>query len=150
MIARWKREWLWVLGVVVGCWGMACGPIQSSTKIGEAQSALTAAQAKDLKAWKWSCFEYYAALLYLKKAREEAAYADFEAAADFAAKATKYAKEAMQQARARRNSNYKLPTCARQRAMALRKPYRPLFKKARRLRDKEPWSYRLEEIHKKP
>lgn len=128
---------------------LSCGPVQSNTKIGEATDALKAAQAKDVEAWKWSCFEYYAALLYLKKAREEAGFADFEAAANLAAKAAKLAKQATKNARVRRASGWGLPKCARQWTMAQRKKHKRFFKKGVSLRDKGAWSSRLEEIHKK-
>lgn len=111
--------------------------------------ALKAAEANDVEAWKWACFDYYAAVMYLKKAREEASFADFEMAADLAAKAAKHAKEATKLARIRRAQGYSLPTCDRAWAMSQKQAHQPFFRKGVPLRDKDPWSSRIEEIHKK-
>ncbi|TNE52084.1 MAG: hypothetical protein EP343_01415 [Deltaproteobacteria bacterium] len=149
MMAHTNRRWLWLWSFLFLVVTMSCGPVSSNTKIGEATDALKAAEAKDVEAWKWSCFEYYAALLYLKKAREEKGFADFEAAANLAAKAAKYAKLATKNARVRRARGWSLPKCAQQWTMAQRKKHKRFFKKGVSLRDKTPWSSRLEEIHKK-
>ncbi len=149
MVAQRKRRWFWGLGLLALFGLTACGPITASTKLGAASEAIQAAQAKDVQAWKWACFDYYAALLYMKKAREEQGFSDFEAAADFAAKAVKHAKEATKLARIRRNSGYRLPTCAQQWEMATRAKYKTFYKKGVRLRDKIGWHNRIDEIQKK-
>lgn len=149
MMVKQKQGWLWVGLLCVVCSVMACGPIQSSTQIGDAMEAIKAAEAKDVEAWKWACFDYYAATLYLKKAREEAGFADFEAAATLAAKAARHAKEATKLARIRQAQGYRLPTCDSPWAMAQQARHQAFFRKGVLLRDKDSWSSRIEEIHKK-
>lgn len=70
----------------------ACGPIQSTAYLLDADVALEA--AKTAGAEKYAPYEYTAARLYLLKAREEVGYSDFEVAVDFAQKASKFANEA--------------------------------------------------------
>lgn len=70
----------------------ACGPIQSTAYLLDADVALQAAATA--RAQQYAPYEYTAASLYLTKAREEAGYSDFEVAVDFAKKASKFANEA--------------------------------------------------------
>lgn len=70
----------------------ACGPIQSTAFLLDADVQLEAARTAGAE--KYSPYEWTAAKLYLHKAREEVGYSDFEAAVDFAQKASKYANDA--------------------------------------------------------
>src|SRR4051794_32745451 len=70
----------------------ACGPIQSTAYLLDADVALEA--ARTARAEQYSPYEFTAAKLYLLKAREEVGYSDFEVAVDFAKKARKFANEA--------------------------------------------------------
>ena len=149
MLEHMNRLWLGGVALLALLALAACGPISASTKIGAAQESIRAAQAKDVQAWKWACYDYYAALMYMKKAREEQGFSDFEAAGNFAAKANKHAQKATKLSRIRRNSNYTLPTCSRQWSMAKSSKYKSFFKKGVRLRDKVGWNNRIEEVQKK-
>ncbi|GAB4304005.1 MAG: hypothetical protein Kow0090_19590 [Myxococcota bacterium] len=78
----------------------ACGPGWSTISLADAREAVAemdAAQAKDV-----APYEYYSALLYLDRAQEKNAYAQFQTAAEFAEKSYKMAKEARKKALAKR------------------------------------------------
>ncbi len=70
----------------------ACGPIQSSSHLIDADVQLEA--ARTAQAEKYAPYEWTAANLYLHKAREEVGYSDFEQAISYAEKATKFAVQA--------------------------------------------------------
>ena len=70
----------------------ACGPITATTTIAEATVAVGAADG--VEAEKFAVYEYTSAHQYLRKAREEEGYSDFQAAIDLAKKAKEYAEEA--------------------------------------------------------
>jgi len=70
----------------------SCGPVQYATTVLDADAAIEA--AKNVRAWQYACFEYYAAVHYMTKAMEEAGYSDYEAATDMATKSLNYAKRA--------------------------------------------------------
>jgi len=74
----------------------ACGPTQSTAIIMDADVQLEAARAAD--APKLAPYEYTAGEAYLKKAREEQGYADFDVSIDFARKARKFSTEAREKA----------------------------------------------------
>jgi hypothetical protein len=78
-----------------------CGPTRSTALIMDAEVELEAARTAD--APKLAPYEYTAAAAYLKKAREEQGYSDFEVAIDFAEKAVKNAREAKRRAMAAKN-----------------------------------------------
>jgi hypothetical protein len=78
------------------CGLAACGPIQSTAFLLDADVALEA--ARTARAEKYAPYEFTAAQLYLLKAREEVGYSDFEVAVDFAKKASKFANEAREKA----------------------------------------------------
>jgi Domain of unknown function (DUF4398) len=80
-----------VLLVLLGALS-ACGPVQSTAYLLDADVALEAARTADAE--KYAPYEYTAARLYLLKAREEVGYSDYDVALDFARKASKYANEA--------------------------------------------------------
>ncbi len=70
----------------------ACGPVQSTKAILDADVELEAARAAG--AAKTATYEYVAAEAYLHKAREIQGRAEYEPATDFARKAQKLAVEA--------------------------------------------------------
>ncbi|MBI4819226.1 MAG: DUF4398 domain-containing protein [Deltaproteobacteria bacterium] len=78
----------WIAGALL--LGSACGPIRSQSVLIDAASELTAAEVAGGQ--KHSPYEYVAAEWYLRKAREEQSYADFEAAQHLAEKARSCAK----------------------------------------------------------
>lgn len=84
-----------VLGLCV-CVMSACGPIKSTTQIGNAETSLEA--AKLANAEKLAPYEYYMAQELLRKAREEWGYSDFEMSADYAEKALDFAEKAREKA----------------------------------------------------
>jgi hypothetical protein len=67
----------------------ACGPVQSTAHLLDADVQLEA--ARTAQADKLAPYEWTAANLYLHKAREEVGYADFEQAVSYASKAAKFA-----------------------------------------------------------
>ena len=94
--------------IVVG----GCAPITSTVEIKRAAVALDAAENAGAK--RYAVYEYHAAKLYLDKAREEDAYAEFWASQRYAEKASNFAKKArtLAQDRARRGEESTLPTRA--------------------------------------
>jgi hypothetical protein len=74
----------------------ACGPIQSTSALIEADVEIEAARSAGAPTS--STYEYTAAEAYLLKAREEASKAQYESATDFASKARDLAKEARRKA----------------------------------------------------
>lgn len=74
----------------------ACGPVQSTAYLLDADVALEAARTAG--ADKYAPYEFTSARLYLVKAREEVGYSDFEVAVDFAKKASRFANEAREKA----------------------------------------------------
>ncbi|MGA9521863.1 MAG: DUF4398 domain-containing protein [Myxococcaceae bacterium] len=85
------RRRLPVLLVLLGALS-ACGPVQSTAYLLDADVALEAARTANAE--KYAPYEFTAARLYLHKAREEVGYSDYDVALDFAKKASKYANEA--------------------------------------------------------
>jgi hypothetical protein len=73
-----------------------CGPIHSTALLLDAEVQLQA--AKTAGADQYAPYEWTAANLYIKKAREEVGYSDYEVAVDFAQKAARFAKEARDRA----------------------------------------------------
>ena len=82
------RRWLIVLALLVGC-----GPVQYVSQVTRRAAAEVAA-AKSAGADRYAPYEYTAAIEYLHKAREEAGYADYQAAIRFGNKAEEHAKKA--------------------------------------------------------
>src|SRR5690606_17382086 len=89
-----------------------CAPITSTVEIKRAAVALDAAENAGAK--RYAVYEYYAAKLYLDKAREEDAYAEFWASQQYAEKASDFAKKArtLAQDRAQRGEESTVPTRA--------------------------------------
>jgi len=87
---RWTG---WLLGVTLVLAAAACGPVQSTALISEAEVAVE--KAATVQSDNFAPYEYYSAKEYLYKAKEEWGYADFEAAMDYATLAKKFAEEAL-------------------------------------------------------
>lgn len=80
----------------------ACGPVQSTAFLLDAEVQIEA--ARTAQADKLAPYEWTLANLYIHKAREEVGYSDFEAAVDFARKASLNANEARKVAMGVENS----------------------------------------------
>lgn len=72
--------------------GLACGPVQSTSYLIDAENMLEAAKAA--QAGKLAPYEWTAAGLYLNKSREEVGYSEYEQAVDYAKKAVDFATRA--------------------------------------------------------
>ncbi len=107
-----------------GILGSGCGPVTSLSNIVEAKTSIEALDS--VRGWYWTCYEYYAALQYMKKSREERGYADFQASADFAAKADSLAINGRKVALMRNlRKDFPPVTCDKPKKMA--KKYRKKF-----------------------
>ena len=80
-------------GVLAGC-----GPVKSTAHLLDAEVQIQAARTAGAE--KLAPYEWTAANLYIRKAREEVGYSDFQAGVDFAEKAARYAAEAREKAMA--------------------------------------------------
>lgn len=99
----------------------ACGPITATTTLADATVAVEAAQG--LEAERYAVYEYTMAVEYLRKAREEEGYSDFQAAVDLANKAREFAEKA--RTLARNNPERGLPPPADEPAVEERDPLIP-------------------------
>lgn len=84
------RHSLFAAAVLTFC--AACGPVQSTAHLLDADVQLEA--ARTAQADRLAPYEWTSANLYLHKAREEVGYADFEQAVTYAQKASKFASAA--------------------------------------------------------
>ncbi|MEE2789616.1 MAG: DUF4398 domain-containing protein [Myxococcota bacterium] len=86
-----------VLLSIVGLVGLsACGPISALSSVRKATIAIESAEIAE--APKTSPYEFQLAQEYLKKAREEQGYADYQEAIDLAVKALEFAEKARRRA----------------------------------------------------
>jgi hypothetical protein len=92
---------------VLGC-ASACGPIQSTSYLIDAETMLEA--AKTAQADKTAPYEWTAANLYYVKSKEEVGYSDFEQAIDYAKKAVEFAARARDAAVKAARKNADAPT----------------------------------------
>jgi hypothetical protein len=76
--------------------GVGCGPIQSTPALIDADVAVEAARSAG--AATTAPYEFTSAEQYLRKAREEAGYAQYQATTDFAIKARDLARDAREKA----------------------------------------------------
>ncbi|AKJ01960.1 hypothetical protein ATI61_103679 [Archangium gephyra] len=83
-------------GAVAGC-----GPLRSTSNLLDAEVQIQAARTAGAE--KLAPYEWTAANLYIRKAREEVGYSDFQAGVDFAEKAARFAAEARTKAMANAN-----------------------------------------------
>jgi len=81
-----------VLSVYVAI-GAGCGPVQYVSQVTQ-RAAMEVAAARSAGAEKLAPYEFVTAELYLHKAREEAGYADYQAAIRYGKKAEIMAKKA--------------------------------------------------------
>lgn len=84
-------------GAVAGC-----GPLRSTSNLLDAEVQIQAARTAGAE--KLAPYEWTAANLYIRKAREEVGYSDFQAGVDFAEKAARFAAEARTKAMANANA----------------------------------------------
>lgn len=82
---------------LVALYAMGCGPVRSTAEISSAEAAVE--RARIAEAHTKAPYEYYSAKSYLRKAREEWGYSDFEAAKDYAAEAKRSADAALLKAK---------------------------------------------------
>ncbi len=85
-------------GAVAGC-----GPLRSTTNLLDAEVQIQAARTAGAE--KLAPYEWTAANLYIRKAREEVSYSDYQAGVDFAEKASRFANQAREQAMANANAD---------------------------------------------
>jgi hypothetical protein len=74
-----------------------CGPVQSTSRISDAEVAFE--RARVVEAHEKAPYEYYTAIYYLHKSKEEWGYSDFEAAYDYARDARQAAEAAILKAK---------------------------------------------------
>jgi hypothetical protein len=72
--------------------GAACGPVQSTAYLLDAEVQIEAARTAGAE--KLAPYEWTSANLYIHKAREEVGYSDFETGVEYASKASKFANQA--------------------------------------------------------
>ncbi len=85
------------LMLVFAAGSVACGPVQSTSRLSEAEVALE--RARVTEADLYAPYEYYSARFYLYKAKEEWGYSDFEASYDYATEAKRAAEAAILKAK---------------------------------------------------
>ena len=93
-------------GAVAGC-----GPLRSTSNLLDAEVQIQAARTAGAE--KLAPYEWTAANLYLRKAREEVGYSDYQAGVDFAVKASKYANAAREKAMTTASSEVPAPDSPR-------------------------------------
>jgi hypothetical protein len=89
---RPRLVWLAALLVAGSLAVSACGPVQSTSRIQEAEVAFE--RARVVEAHEMAPYEYYSAKYYLHKSKEEWGYSDFEASVDYARRARQAAEAA--------------------------------------------------------
>lgn len=93
-----------LLALVAAAGALAgCGPLKSTTNLLDAEVQIQAARTAGAE--KLAPYEWTAANLYIRKAREEVSYSDYQAGVDFAEKAARFATEARAKAMANANAN---------------------------------------------
>ena len=93
--------------------GIGCGPIEYLTSTTSRASKAVAA-AKAVEADRLAPYEYYGAVEYLHKAREEAGYANFQVAVEFGRQAATLAQKARELAARKRGDEPPLASERRQ------------------------------------
>ena len=76
---------------------ISCGPITATTAIADATVALEA--ARGIQADQYAVYEFESAVLYLRKAREEEGYSDFQTAINLAGRSRAFSEKARDLAR---------------------------------------------------
>jgi hypothetical protein len=87
-----------IVGVllIAGAGVAGCGPVTSTQTLADATIALETAKA--VEADRYAVYEYVSAVEYMKKAKEEEGFSDFQAAIDLAKQARDFAEKARQRA----------------------------------------------------
>src|SRR5690242_10409136 len=92
-----------LLALVAAAGALAgCGPVKSTSHLLDAEVQIQAARTAGAE--KLAPYEWTAANLYIRKAREEVSYSDYQAGVDFAEKAARFAAEARTKAMANANA----------------------------------------------
>ncbi len=112
--------------LLISVFSSGCGPVYSLSNIIEARAAIDALD--NVKGWYWNCYEYYAAIHYLKKSREERGYSDFQASGDFASKSAKLAQNGRKMTLLQ-YMRKKVPPVICDKPEKMKKKYGPIFKK---------------------
>ncbi len=112
---------LWVGAMLV--LGTGCGPISATQRISEAEVALERARVADAQTG--APFEYYSAVHFLTKAKEEWGYSDFQAAADYAKTALRRADSARLKAKDDPYSGSPVPAAKLRAARSKKRRARP-------------------------
>jgi len=92
-----------LLALVAAAGALAgCGPVRATSNLLDAEVQIQAARTAGAE--KLAPYEWTAANLYIRKAREEVSYSDYQAGVDFAEKASRFANQAREQAMANANA----------------------------------------------
>ena len=91
---RGLSERLWAVVVAAVLCVAACGPIQASSTVGDAEEAIEAAQ--EAEALQYAQYEYWMAIFYLDKAKRVEGRAEYSAAENFAEESAKFAAAAVE------------------------------------------------------
>lgn len=86
-----------LLGLTAIVFSAGCGPIQSTSRISDAEVSLERARVAEAETR--APYEFFSAYHYLYKAKEEWGYSDFEAAYDYATLARRAADDALRKAK---------------------------------------------------
>lgn len=82
---------------------VGCGPVTTTQRVADATVAVEAARGIDAE--RYATFEYVSAVEYLRKAREEEGYSDYQEAIDLAVKARDFADKAKVRTREARSKS---------------------------------------------
>lgn len=96
-LSKLVRATACLLLLVFAAGSVACGPVQSTSRISEAEVAME--RARVAEGDRFAPYEYYSARFYLYKAKEEWGYSDFEASYDYATEAKRAAEAAILKAK---------------------------------------------------
>lgn len=86
-----------ILGLTAIAISAGCGPIQSTSRISDAEVSMERARVAEAETR--APYEFYSAYHYLYKAKEEWGYSDFEAAYDYATLARRAADDALRKSK---------------------------------------------------
>ena len=102
------RRWLPLAGAAALLLGAGCGPLRSTTYILDAEVQIEAARTAGAE--KYAPYPFTLAQLYLKKAREEVGFSDYEVGVGFAEKASQQARKAKEESMAAAAKSEVTPT----------------------------------------
>lgn len=81
-----------MLAAALSVIAVGCGPVTTTQRVADATVAVEA--ARGVEAEQHATFEYVSAVEYLRKAREEEGYSDYQNAIDLAVRAREFAEQA--------------------------------------------------------